>query len=279
GIFGLIAKQVKNKPMISVIHGSDLNYLPEKSSMFHWLAKKIINNSDLVVVLSLEHQQKLIIEYHVEPKKIFLALPGPKISYEEIARYKKIIKQTSNFKDRYLILFIGRHFIKRGEDFIRSFKYLNDQKYQGIMIVDDAQERKRLRKIQHDSKINDIIILPGVKNNILLLIISIADVLVIPSLSEGISTTGLEALICGRPIIATPVGEIRKYLIPGQNGFFVEQKKPAQIAQAVEKLFSNYQQIQNNVFQQQEKIYDTYNFDQFLIRLNRRKKRLKLINN
>jgi len=275
GFFGLIAKLVRKKPMISVIHGSDLNYLPEKSSFYNWLARKVLSNSDLIVVLSREHKQKLINKYKIEPEKIFLILAGPEINFKQITKFKKVVNLANDFNNKHLALFIGRHFIKRGEDFIKSFKYLNDKKYQGIMIVDDVQERKRLNKILNDQEIKNVKIFPGVQNRILLLIIAISDVLIIPSLSETLCIAGLEALICGRPIIATPVGEIKRFMIHNNNGFIVEKKKPIQIAQAVKKLFNNHKAIQNNVFQQQKKLYRTYNFDQFLIKLNKRRKQLK----
>jgi glycosyltransferase involved in cell wall biosynthesis len=59
------------------------------------------------------------------------------------------------------------------------------------------------------------------------------DVVVMPSQSEGLPLALLEAMACGRPIVATPVGGIPEAIADRVNGLLVPQNDAGAIAQAV----------------------------------------------
>jgi glycosyltransferase involved in cell wall biosynthesis len=57
------------------------------------------------------------------------------------------------------------------------------------------------------------------------------DVFVLPSLNEGMSNTALEAMACGLPLLMTPTGGADELLIDGENGFVLEPRSDADIAE------------------------------------------------
>jgi glycosyltransferase involved in cell wall biosynthesis len=69
-----------------------------------------------------------------------------------------------------------------------------------------------------------------------------ADVVVVPSVVDNrgrvdsTTSTALEALAAGRPLIATTVGGIPEVVLDGENGLLVPQKDPAALAAAIEQL-------------------------------------------
>jgi glycosyltransferase involved in cell wall biosynthesis len=70
-------------------------------------------------------------------------------------------------------------------------------------------------------------------------VIRAADVMVLPSLDEGLPIAILEAMACGRPVVATPVGGVPEAVVDGQTGYLVPPKDPAALAEAVLRLLDD----------------------------------------
>ena len=66
-----------------------------------------------------------------------------------------------------------------------------------------------------------------------------ADVVVLPSLSEGIPRVILEAMAAARPIVATNVPGTREIVEHGVTGLLVDACAPAQLADAIASLFAD----------------------------------------
>jgi glycosyltransferase involved in cell wall biosynthesis len=64
-------------------------------------------------------------------------------------------------------------------------------------------------------------------------VIRSATVVVLPSLAEGFPLALLEAMACGKPIVATPVGGVPEAVIEGVTGKLVPVHDPAALAGAV----------------------------------------------
>lgn len=80
---------------------------------------------------------------------------------------------------------------------------------------------------------------------------------VLPSISEGLPNTILEAMACGTPILATPVGAIPDILKDGENGFIMENNSPECIAKNIIRVlgFDNLEKISENARSLVEKQY------------------------
>ncbi|MDN7026094.1 glycosyltransferase family 4 protein [Methanoculleus sp. FWC-SCC1] len=67
--------------------------------------------------------------------------------------------------------------------------------------------------------------LPGVLGDLKLL--------VVPSYSEGLPNVVLEAMACGTPVLATPVGSVPDIIRDGETGFLLQDNTPGRIADAI----------------------------------------------
>ncbi len=57
--------------------------------------------------------------------------------------------------------------------------------------------------------------------------------LVLPSLTEGLPTIAMEAMACGTPILATSVGGVLELITDGKTGFILEDNSPQAIARGI----------------------------------------------
>ena len=62
---------------------------------------------------------------------------------------------------------------------------------------------------------------------------SLMDLSVLPSLSEGVPTTIIEAMALGKPAVATRVGGVTELVRQGETGFVVEPRDPDGLAHAI----------------------------------------------
>jgi glycosyltransferase involved in cell wall biosynthesis len=63
-----------------------------------------------------------------------------------------------------------------------------------------------------------------------------ADALVLPSLAEALPLAILEAMACGKPVIATPVGGVAEAVVDGETGFLVTPGDVDGLAAAMTRL-------------------------------------------
>ena len=90
-----------------------------------------------------------------------------------------------------------------------------------------------------DNNLSDTIILHGwVSHDILPDCFNQMKLLIIPSDTEGLPNVMLEAMACGTPVLANPVGAIPDLIIEGKTGFIMENNSPEIIAQNLLRVLS-----------------------------------------
>ncbi len=65
------------------------------------------------------------------------------------------------------------------------------------------------------------------------------DIFVLPSLTETSSLATMEAMSCGLPVVATPVGSIKDYIEDGVNGFIFPRRDTNALAYRLNALLKN----------------------------------------
>ena len=74
-------------------------------------------------------------------------------------------------------------------------------------------------------------------------IYNLADVLVNPSTQEAFGYTACEAMACGTPVVAFPVGGLREQIIHLQNGYLAEFQNAQDIAKGIIYCAENREQL------------------------------------
>jgi glycosyltransferase involved in cell wall biosynthesis len=172
-------------------------------------------------------------------------------AHEQYIDFEKFRKVKDIDERENLIGYIGRLSPEKGvENFVKAIPQLSktgvDRKF---LIIGDGNLRDKMESYLDSNDLNrntellesiDHDEIPGYLNKLKLL--------VMPSYTEGLPNIMLEAMACGTPVLATPVGGIPDIIVHGKNGFIMEDNSPQSIADAVEEILENpnYHEISEN---------------------------------
>lgn len=213
-------KKINN---INTFHGTDLIYLINPPSLKYRFVilpkiKKNLNNSFRIISVGKEQVQKLPEKYK---KKTAIISNGVD---------SKIFKPLNNIKQKKkVILFAGR-FID-----IKGIKE----------IINVAKKSPQYEFwFAGQGPLANLINLPNTKNlgfkstEELVKLYNQATICIQPSYREGFPLCGLEAMACGRAIIATPLG-FSEYIENGKDGIIIPAKDETALKNAIVDLMKN----------------------------------------
>ena len=149
--------------------------------------------------------------------------------------------------DSSVVVLVGNLRPVKGIDvLIKSAKYIV-QKFPKVyfLIVGDGNEKQNLTNLASDLNIQDRIIFAGKRDDIPS-ILSICDIGVSSSHSEGLSNSIIEYMTSGLPVICTDVGGNNELVEDSRNGYLVPPNEPEEMARALLKLLEN-KNLANNM--------------------------------
>jgi len=206
------------------------------------LGMKILNSYDKIIFLysKIAEQAKKL---GLNEEKIRIIPNG--IDVQEILDIQKRLN-TASIRKKYgiaeneqVILYVGRLIkMKRVEIIIKVIKKLlkKNLKVKGLIVGDGPQRTKleeMARPISHNIKFT------GYLSEEKFECYHIADLFILPSISEGLPTVLLEAALFGLPIIATNIHGIPDIVIHGKTGFLIDKWDYDKYAEYTEYLLMN----------------------------------------
>ncbi|TSC91533.1 MAG: group 1 glycosyl transferase [Parcubacteria group bacterium Licking1014_17] len=179
-------------------------------------------------------RKDLICQIYIPGEKISVIRNGIDSVYFNIPKH--------NRGDVFKLLNVGSmSTIQKGQDYlIQAIKIIKDN-FPGIncelILVGNGRRQKILEELVKKLGIGKYVKFLGRRSPPY----SEADLLVFPSLWEGMPNAVLEAMAAGLPVIATPVGGIPEVVRDGLSGVIVPPKDAHAIANATWRLFKNPQ--------------------------------------
>jgi glycosyltransferase involved in cell wall biosynthesis len=109
-----------------------------------------------------------------------------------------------------------------------------------FLFIGDGSLQVTMQHYILENNLNDSIIHPGwVSHDLLADYLNNMKLLVIPSDTEGLPNVMLEAMACGTPVLATPVGGIPTIIKNGETGFILENNSPHCISSNVIRILAD----------------------------------------
>jgi D-inositol-3-phosphate glycosyltransferase len=149
--------------------------------------------------------------------------------------------------DRKVVLFVGRFAALKGVDALLEAAAdlapaASDLNL--VLVGGDGPESAGFRSLSGLAEalgIQDRVWFPGrIEQDRLPMYYSAADLLVLPSRYESFGLVVLEALACGTPVAATPVGAVEAIIRPGINGAIIDDPSRTGVARGIGRFFEKF---------------------------------------
>lgn len=218
-----IAK-IFNKKILLHIHGAEFTlFYKESSDFLKQIITNILNNADIVLVLSEDWKNNIL---NLTENNNVSVLYNPAV-------LKDICRAESESIN---VLFMGRLGQRKGVyDIIEAAKHIKNHNVKISLYGDgNLNEFENLVKysgLQDKVKIGGWI--SGFEKD---KIFMNSDIFILPSYSEGLPVSVLEAISAGLPVVSTPVGGIPEAVKDGVNGFMIQAGDYKTLAEKIDML-------------------------------------------
>jgi len=221
-------------------------------------AKKSVKESILSIFLKILKRltflftDKIIIESQNVIKSLGLRVWKDKIVIAPIYVDITFYREKINIDERKnMVGYIGSLVKRKGvEEFVRAIpQVLKNHHDVSFIIGGTGPSLDILREFLNTNKLsNKVMFKERIPEKDLPACLNELKLLVLPSYSEGLPNIVLEAMACGTPILATPVGAIPDIIKDGENGFIMGNNSPECIARNIIRAlnFENLKTISEN---------------------------------
>jgi len=255
-------------PYVIQAHGSVLPFFQKESlkKVFDelWGYKILYNSSFALALTDVEKEQ--YIKMGIDEEKIAIVPLGISLEeYNDLPQYGEFREKYNISDGTKLIGFIGRlHKIKGLDILLKSFKLLlsnnPDFDVKLAIIGPDDGFLDDVIAISCELQINDNILITGPlydmdKKRALVDL----DVFIMPSIYESFTTSGLEAMACGKPLVLTKNNHIHKW-VNNHVGFSAEFNEE-DIAMKLEKILNDSKLMELFSINGLKLVREKYNWD------------------
>ncbi|MDK2987418.1 glycosyltransferase family 4 protein [Methanothermococcus thermolithotrophicus] len=258
--------RLNRKKLIHVEHGSafiklESEFTNKMAYMYDIvLGKLIFKKSDYVIAIS-KAVKDFITENFIDDSNIPIIYRGLEIEYiESIEKNKYIEKKfkdnknlsvfniTRNTRDKIKLCFVGRLYKWKGvENIIKAYKELpkNIKEKTVLIIVGYGEDLERLKKLSGDYLDNSIYFTGKKDFKDAIGIVKASDIYIHSSYKGGgLSSSLLQAMCCGKAIVASPYEGGDEVVIDGNTGILLKDNSPEQIKNGIIKLIKNKELIE-----------------------------------
>ena len=136
------------------------------------------------------------------------------------------------------ILSVGRaHWVKGYDYALQAMKILLDKKTAFVYTVIGGKDSEEMEFLKADLGLQDRVqLLSNIPFEVVQQKMFQADVLLLPSVEEGIANVVLEAMQLGTLVLTTDCGGMQEVIKDGKNGYIVPVRDPQRMAEALEKI-------------------------------------------
>lgn len=229
-------------------HGRDMRDLDGSNRRHRMLRRLMSPLVNRYVALSKDTRQWLVRDNGVPPRKIAQLYNGV-----DTQRFRpcevpgmKSLGVASGLHGRFILGTVGRLSAEKDQlTLVEAFLKLLDRDpvYRdrlGLVLIGDGELREPIEKLLQgcDESVRRLVWMPGARNDVPDIMRQL-DLFVLPSRTEGVSNTILEAMASAVPVLATAVGGNPELVLDGETGMLVAPCSPVGMADGIESYVKN----------------------------------------
>lgn len=235
GIFGLAAARLSRIPLVSTFFGVELTWVRRQLPFLAPLIRAIIRRSDAVTVISTHTAGEV---RRLEPEAVVRTIPfGAAVE-------PRVGPDGKAGMGGFTLLFVGRLVERKGVGvLLQAVARMEPSAGVRLRIVGDGPLRPDLVRTAEELGLRDLVHFTGfVSDEELGSELDRCDALVLPAVEdakgdvEGLGVVLIEALLHGKPVIASRSGGIPDIVKDGLTGLLVAPGDPEELAAAITRL-------------------------------------------
>ena len=229
-------------PIVATIHGK--NYFGEK--LRRRLAYRWVSRNATMVAVSEDLKQFIVEKVGVPPNQVKVLYNGvdvvPTCDSIQVGECRKELGLSPSHQ---IVGVVGNLYPVKGHQYLIDSipKVLSKCPDTSFVFAGRGALETELRGQVHRLGLDARVFFLGLRQDIPR-ILSMIDIFVLPSLSEGLSMAILEAMIAGKPVVATQVGGNPELVLNGETGFLTPPRDSQALAASLIALLMDKQQAQ-----------------------------------
>ena len=252
-VFCALMRMIGSSPLVITNHGLVSQTAPIWLQKLYvpTVAKWAYDTADSIICYT-ETERKQLIDLGIHPEKISIIHNGVDTDH---------FTPLTNIAPKKQILWIGKYVPGKGVEYLlRGFQLFSREfaDYTLLMIGRGPQKDDCLKMIEDMGLKEKVILMDFVDNEDLPEIYQQSSLFVLPSLSEGVPRTILEAMACGVPVACTELPQLVK--IVSECGLLFPPKDPEALAASLSTLVSDHEMAQGCGRNGREKAVSMYSW-------------------
>lgn len=223
-LFG--ARILDRKPKVMTVHGARIGVGPMLSVLsllYHPFARQVLHNMDKIIALTKSERYYLVRRFELPRRKVVVVPNGVEVESFRArpGAVGEFIRGHGLKEESFKVLYVGRIIPEKNPDKLISAvtKHMGEGDVEVIMVGDGSPDY--IAKLKRASN-GGVHILGKLSFEELVAAYRASDLFVFLGLLEGLPTVILEAMVCGLPVLATPVAGIPDVIVEGVNGMLLD---------------------------------------------------------
>lgn len=236
---GLLAAMSGFRPYLLMPWGSDIIHFSKNTLKNRIVTSYTIRSADMITC-DCQYEKDIVVNDFKYPAERVLAMPWavdlkiynrknakPDFRKEKALEGKKILLMMRIFRPEYGI-----------EDFLKALPAVKENNPNArVVMIGYGPLEGELKRLADKLGVGDIISWTGYQDREgIINYLSIADIYVSTSLRDGSSSSLLEAMAFGIPVVASDIPGNLEWIEDGVNGIIVKRNNPASVAEGLNRI-------------------------------------------